>query len=192
MIDRIMRAIRLDWTVFRPSVLFGDPRGRMEFATQLLRDIVRSPLPAPLFFEGLLPLNAGGFRMSPVHVRDVATVFATALEMPESVGRTYELCGPADLSWKNMLQIIARAAGTTKWSLPAPVLPLKILAALFERYEFFPITRGQLSMLMEGNTCNGADAFHLFGVAPEPFDEAGLAYLQANKPHTAGALRTQQ
>ena len=36
------------------------------------------------------------------------------------------------------------------------------------------------------------DAFHLFGVAPQPFDEAGLAYLQAYKPHTAAALRTQQ
>ena len=190
--EQYLATTGLDWTVFRPSVLFGDPRGRMEFATQLLRDIVRSPLPAPLFFDGLLPLNAGAFRMSPVHVRDVATVFARALEMPESVGRTYELCGPADLSWKEMLQIIAHAAGTTKWSLPAPVLPLKMLAALFDRYAFFPITRDQLSMLMEGNTCNGSDALRLFDVAPMAFDEAGLAYLQADGTQSTAALRTQQ
>ena len=74
MAEQYLATTGLEWTVFRPSVLFGDPRGRMEFATRLLRDIVRSPLPAPLFFDGLLPLDAGGFRLSPVHVKDVAAL----------------------------------------------------------------------------------------------------------------------
>jgi len=39
----------LDATVFRPSVIFGDPNGKMEIATQLYRDIVRPPIPAPSF-----------------------------------------------------------------------------------------------------------------------------------------------
>ena len=64
MAEQYLATTGLDWTVFRPSVLFGDPRGRMEFATQLLNDIVRSQLPAPLFFDGLLPIDAGGFRMA--------------------------------------------------------------------------------------------------------------------------------
>ncbi len=33
--ERYLQDLDLDWTIFRPSVLFGDPRGRMEFATQL-------------------------------------------------------------------------------------------------------------------------------------------------------------
>ena len=37
----------LDGTVFRPSVVFGDPRGRMEFCTQLRDQMIRPPVPAP-------------------------------------------------------------------------------------------------------------------------------------------------
>jgi len=178
MAEQYLKTTALDWTVFRPSVLFGDPRGRMEFATQLYRDIIRSPLPAPLFYDGLLPFNAGMFRMSPVHVRDVATVFVKALDMPETAGQMYELCGPDALPWRDILQIIAAAAGTTKVALPAPAMLLKVLAAALDQYAFFPITRDQLSMLMEGNTCNGQNVFQTFGLQPVPFNTQGLAYLQ--------------
>jgi len=180
MAEQYLATTGLDWTVFRPSVLFGDPRGRLEFATQLLRDIVRSPLPAPLFFNGLLPLDAGGFRMSPVHVEDVAAVFVKALDMPQATGRIFQLCGPAALAWKDILQIIAHVAGTTKLALPAPVLPIRVLAMLLDQFAFFPITRDQLTMLMEGNTCEEQDAFGLFGRVPAPFDQAGLAYLRVD------------
>ncbi|MGB5425203.1 MAG: NAD(P)H-binding protein [Gammaproteobacteria bacterium] len=178
--EQYLKTTSLQWTIFRPSVLFGDPRSRMEFATQLYRDIVRSPLPAPLFYDGLLPVNAGMFRMSPVHVRDVATVFVKALDMPETAGQIYELCGPEALTWKDILQMIATAASTTKRALPAPALLLKVLAAALDQYAFFPITRDQLTMLMEGNTCGGQDAFQTFGLEPAPFDTTRLSYLQGN------------
>ena len=31
---------KLRWTIFRPSLIFGNPNGRMEFCTQLKRDII--------------------------------------------------------------------------------------------------------------------------------------------------------
>ena len=178
MAEQYLKSTGLDWTVFRPSVLFGEPRGRMEFATQLYRDIVCSPLPAPLFYEGLLPLNAGEFRMSPVHVKDVASVFVQALEMPETAGQIFALCGPLSLSWKEILKTLAAAAGTTKRAFPAPVLLLKGLATTLDQYAFFPVTRDQLTMLMEGNTCDGDDAFLTFSLEPAPFDTTSLSYLQ--------------
>ncbi len=178
MAEQYLKTTALDWTVFRPSVLFGEPRGRMEFATQLYRDIVRSPLPAPLFYEGLLPVNAGEFRMSPVYVKDVASVFVQALDMPETAGHIFALCGPVSLSWKEILKTIADAAGITKRAFPAPVLLLKGLAAALDQFAFFPITRDQLTMLMEGNTCDGHNAFQIFNLQPAPFDTTRLSYLQ--------------
>lgn len=53
--EQYLRTTALEWTIFRPSVVFSDPRDRMEFATQLLRDIIDAPLPAPLFFDGVQP-----------------------------------------------------------------------------------------------------------------------------------------
>jgi NADH dehydrogenase len=178
MAEQYLKTTALNWTVFRPSVLFGEPRGRMEFATQLYRDILRSPLPAPLFYEGLLPVNAGEFRMSPVYVKDVASVFVQALDMPETAGHIFALCGPASLSWKEILKTIADAVGITKRGFPAPVLLLKGLAAALDQFAFFPITRDQLTMLMEGNTCDGHNAFQTFDLEPAPFDTARLSYLQ--------------
>ena len=178
MAEQYLATTGLDWTVFRPSVLFGDPRGRMEFATQLYRDVVCSPLPAPLFYDGLLPMDAGMFRMSPVHVKDVAAVFAKAVDMPETAGRIIALGGPEALTWKDILQTIARATGTAKWMLPAPVLLLKGVAAMLDQYAFFPITRDQLTMLMEGNTCDGYEPFRTFGLVTTPFDTANLSYLR--------------
>ena len=42
--EQHLRSTDLDWTIFRPSVIFGAPRGRMEFATQLQRDIRKAEI----------------------------------------------------------------------------------------------------------------------------------------------------
>ena len=65
--DELLIQSGLNWTIFRPSLIFGDPRGhgRPEFCTQIKKDMLSLPLPAPLFYEGLFSFNAGLFSMSP-------------------------------------------------------------------------------------------------------------------------------
>lgn len=168
----------LDWTVFRPSVIFGDPRGLIEFCTQLRDEMIARPVPAPLFHEGILPGGAGRFRMSPVAIGNVADAFVRALETPASHGRILPLGGPEALEWREILRIIAAATGRRKLMVPAPVYPLRALAALFDRYEWFPVTRPQLQMLLEGNVCDGRPAWELFGIEPKHFSVESLAYLR--------------
>ena len=175
--EQALMASGLDWTIFRPSVIFGKPRGHMEFCTQLKRDIIDSPMPAPLFYPGLLPFNAGAFELAPVAVDDVATAFCQALIRPETVGQAYDLCGPWALSWKEILTTIAAACGKSKLMLPAPALAVQTVAAAFDRFSWFPITRDQITMLLEGNVCAGDNGFERLGLIPRPFDQAALAYL---------------
>lgn len=172
-----LKASGLDWTIFRPSVIFGEPRGRMEFCSQLKQDIIASPLPAPLFFDGLALSSAGRFELAPVSVKDVAAAFSGALTEPAMIGTTYPLCGPEALSWKQILTTIAAASGKTKLMLPAPAFVIKSIAALFDRWPWFPITRDQLQMLLEGNTCHSDAAFEQLGLAPQSFDGHALGYL---------------
>ncbi|MEZ5583238.1 MAG: NAD(P)H-binding protein [Candidatus Competibacteraceae bacterium] len=176
--EQHLQNTQLDWTIFRPSVIFGDPRGKMEFCTQLQAQLIKPPIPAPLFYPGLLPFNAGGFELAPVHIEDVATVFVKSPSLPETIHQTYGLCGPDVLSWKAIIERLGQASGKRKWTVPAPALAIKPLAALLEGFEFFPITQGQITMLMEGNTCAIPTPFSVFGVTPTPFDEAALAYLK--------------
>ena len=177
--EKHLQATELDFTIFRPSVIFGEPRGRMEFCTQLREEMIKLPLPAPLFFEGLLPVNAGTFMMSPIHVKDVARVFIKSLNMPETFGKTFVLCGPKNLTWKEIIRIIARASGRSKMMVPVPAFYVRIMTALFDRFEFFPITRDQLTMLLEGNTGDSKEIFAQLGVEPTPFSADTLTYLRS-------------
>ena len=171
----------LDWTAFRPSVVFGDPRGQMEFCTQLRDEMITRPIPAPLFYEGLWPAGAGRFRMSPVAIQDVADAFVRSLETPASHGRVLPLGGPEALEWRAILRIIAAATGRRKIMLPAPVAAVRAVAALFDRFAWFPVTRPQLQMLLEGNACDGREAWELFGITPARFAVESLAYLGAGR-----------
>ena len=166
----------LDRTVFRPSVVFGDPRGRMEFGTQLRDDMILPPIPAPNFFSGWSPAR-GGVSMSPVHVQNVAQALVNSLPNTETVGGCYPLCGPEELSWAEIIRRIAAACGRKKLILPAPVAPIQILAGIFDRFDFFPVTQDQLTMLLQGNTGNSDSIFRLLDIEPRPFDVAELAYL---------------
>ena len=163
-------------TIFRPSVIFGDPRGAMEFASQLCRDMIAPPLPAVGFFTGWYPAR-GRILMSPVHVEDVALAFVRALEDPATVGRTYHLGGPEQLGWSEMLRRVASAVGQDKWILPMPIGLMKLAATLFDWLPFFPVTRDQLTMLSEGNTADPADLELLIGRPPTAFASKNLGYL---------------
>jgi uncharacterized protein YbjT (DUF2867 family) len=177
--EQHLAASGLDWTVFRPSVVFGDPRGMMEFCTQLRDEMIARPIPAPLFHAGIWPGGAGSFLMSPVAVEDVAEAFVRSLGEPDSHRRVFPLGGPQALEWREILKIIAAATGRSKLMLPAPVGVVRAAAALFDRYAWFPVTRAQLEMLLEGNACDGSEAWSLFGISPKRFEPASLGYLQS-------------
>jgi uncharacterized protein YbjT (DUF2867 family) len=176
--EQYLAASGLDWTVFRPSIVFGDPRGRLEFCSMLREQMLAPLIPAPLFHEGLWPGNAGRFRMSPVAVEDVAEAFVRSLEEPESRGRIFPLGGPDVLEWREILSIIATASGKRKLMLPAPVGLVGLVASLLDRFEWFPVTRSQLRMLVEGNECDGREAWTLFGIEAKRFTPEALGYLR--------------
>ncbi len=162
----------LDATVFRPSVIFGDPRGRMEFATQLYQQMVKPPFPAVRFVAG-----GEDVMMSPVSVKDVAACFVAALADPETIGKTFELGGPEALSWGEMVSRIADARGRRKSMVTMPIGIMKVGATLFDWLPFFPATRDQLTMLAEGNVVSPKHGETLLGRPLIAFDKQGLSYL---------------
>lgn len=174
--EEYLKESGMDFTIFRPSVIFGDPRGKMEIATQLYRDMIATPIPAVGFFSGLNP-RKGQVLMSPVHVEAVARAFSTAVEDPATIGRTYIVGGPETLSWSEMLRRIARATGRKKWILPMPIAIMKLAATLLDWIPQFPVTREQLTMLAEGNDASPADLETLLGSAGEAFVPQNLVYL---------------
>ena len=175
--EDFLLASGLDATIFRPSVIFGDPQGTMEFATQLYEDMVASPLPAVGFFSGARP-DTGQILMSPAYIGDVALAIVNSLSDDSTIGQTLILGGPDVLSWNDMIERIAAAVNRSKWILPMPVEMMKLAAALLDWLPFFPVTRDQLIMLAENNI---ADPGTLEKLAKRPltaFTVESLSYLK--------------
>lgn len=174
--ERYAEKADVEHTIFRPSIVFGDPRGRMEFATQLYRDMVRLPVPAIGFRIGWNPAG-DRIRMAPVHVEDVAAAFARALTDDDTVGETYELCGPGVLTWDDMLETVASAAGKSKLILPMPTSLMRLGATLLDWIPAFPVTRDQLTMLEQDNVCANSRTTELIEREPAAFSVDNLGYL---------------
>ncbi len=167
--EALLRKSGLDWTIFQPSVIFGDSGGTQEFSHQLYKELVKPPVPAVAF---------PGVEMSPVFIGDVVDAFVNALTNNETIGRTYALGGPEVLSWQQMVERVAAAAGRDKWFVTMPLGLMKIGATFFDWLPFFPATRDQLTMLEEGNTADPAIVESLIGRPPAAFDTSNLAYLR--------------
>ena len=176
--EEYLKFSNVDWTIFRPSLIFGDPRGgdRPEFCSQLKKDMLNLPFPAPNFHPGLNPLNAGKFAMSPIHIKNVAEFFVKSIELKESIKKTYSLGGEA-YYWKDIISTIAKSYGKKKWSVPAPAIGVQILAAFLGRFSWFPITKDQITMLLEGNICQSKELYDSFEIEQIPFNTETLSYL---------------
>ncbi|MDQ7041661.1 MAG: NAD(P)H-binding protein [Rhodothermus sp.] len=161
------------WTIFRPSIIFGDPRGApLEFVSQLARQLVR-PFPVlPVFGDGQ-------YRLQPVAVEVVAAAFTQALTKAEARGQIYCVAGPIALTYNEILDIIARALyGRTKPKLHLPLTPVRLLVGTLGRLGLLPITPAQLAMLIEGNTCDPSALYRDFDVPEVAFTPETIAYVR--------------
>ena len=106
--EELVRQSGLDWTIFRPSLIYGhDERDR-------LFNLLRRALSWPLDFITLYSfplLDGGAQQIQPVSVREVAHCFALAPAKEASIGQTYDLVGPVAFSWRDMVLKIMTALG---------------------------------------------------------------------------------
>jgi uncharacterized protein YbjT (DUF2867 family) len=176
--ERAARASRLDWTVFRPSIVFGPGDG---FVSLLAPIVKRNP--------GFIPvIGRGTTRFQPVSVHDVARVFADALEKPETVGRAFEVGGPEIWTFNDIYREIAVAVG--KPGKPLIHFPLwygRLLATAFEwlaRKGLLtdpPLTRDQLRSLSRDNAADVSDTLATFGTSWQRFAPGLREYLSAGR-----------
>jgi uncharacterized protein YbjT (DUF2867 family) len=164
-----VRASGLDWTIFRPSVIFGPKDDFINKLAGFLRSLPFVPV-----------VGNGFYRLQPIDGNDVARCFAMALEMPETVGQTYRICGRDRITYRELLEIIARTLGKrSARTLNVPVSFMKLATSLLQHFSFFPITMDQITMLLEESICDGAWR-ETFRFEPVGLAEAVHVYLKGN------------
>ncbi|MBZ5588749.1 MAG: complex I NDUFA9 subunit family protein [Acidobacteriia bacterium] len=157
--EQTVRASGLDWTIFRPAPIFGPGDG---FTGALAPLVKRLPL-FPVFGDGT-------YRLQPISLAEVVHCFLAALDDPTTIKQTYELGGPEALTFDEVVHRVARALGVRRTLVHIPLGIARALVSAIQHFPGAPITRDQLTMLLEGSTCDTRTAVLVFDVPRARFE----------------------
>ncbi len=143
--EELVRASNLDWTIFRPSLVFGVGD---DFFGHVLKNLVSQAPIVPQIGDGM-------FLFRPIWVGDVAQCFVQALAKPDTIGKTFDLVGPKEFTFKELSALMQTALGIKK---PVVAVPLPIMDIMVPIMNIVPaiapITKDQYAMMKAGNTGN--------------------------------------
>lgn len=147
---------QIEFTILRPSVIFGPDDTFINRFASLLR------------WSPVLPLPQLSARFAPVYVEDVAAAIVKTLQDSSTYRKTYELCGPEIYSLAEILQFILRQLGIRRIVLPLPLFLGRIQAWIADYLiPGKPFSLDNLRSLSVANVCND-DGFAELGIQPRP------------------------
>jgi len=157
--EQAIREAAFDWTILRPTMIYGDPGDRN--LSRLLPLLRRAPV---------LPIPGGRNLQQPVHAADVADAVLAAAERPAAAGHTYDVAGPEPLTFAELLRTSARAVASRTRFVPVPLSPVVAAARGYELVSKNPRIRvEQVLRLAEDKAFAIDHAVHDLGYAPRSF-----------------------
>ena len=177
--EAIVAASDLDWTILKPSLLYGPRDGFFNILAGLVR---MSPLVVPV-------PGSGTSRFQPLAIEDLARAVVRSIEDPATIRQTYPLGGPRTWTYREIMAEVLRGMGSRRAILPLPVPLISLVARLAESLRIpFPVATDQLRQLGLDNVGPLTAVRDAFGF--EPLDMAGrLTHLRqrpANQEPVAG------
>jgi uncharacterized protein YbjT (DUF2867 family) len=135
----------LDYTIFRPSVVFGDGGEFVSF-TKLLAPPYVSALP-----------GGGKTRFQPIWIGDLVPMLADAIESEAHVGETYEIGGPDKLTLAEIARLIHRSNGRSTTVVAVPMALAKLGLSIGDKLPGFPMGKDQYRSLQFDNVTDDND-----------------------------------
>lgn len=150
----------LPHTIIRPSLIFGPGD---EF-TNAVAALVRSSPITPV-------IGSGNNRLQPIHVEDVARCVGLSLSGNTRGNRTVAIGGPDQLSYNEILRIVARTMGRRRLRINVPIWKMRLPIAMMEMLTPRPpINRAMLQLITLRNVAEPGSVDRVFGFHPRPFD----------------------
>jgi len=159
----------LDWTAFRPSVIWGPED---EFANTFARLVPLTPLIFPIVGDQTS-------KFQPIWVEDIVTACIKSLNNPDTSRKVYELGGPEILTLEEIERRTLQAIGAKRKMVHFPLSILRIAVTLMEKLlPNPPVTRSLLELLAVSNVTQ-QNAIQNFVSEPRPFTAEYVApYMQ--------------
>ena len=141
--------------ILRPSIVFGP------------EDKFFNTFAALAQFSPVIPLIGGGkTKFSPIYVNDVAKAIVKALELNNSESKTYELGGPENYSFKELMEILLTEIKKKRFLLPIPFGFAKFQSYFLQIFPNPLLTPDQVELLKYDNIVTGEyPALKDFGIS---------------------------
>ncbi|AZN37687.1 complex I NDUFA9 subunit family protein [Iodobacter ciconiae] len=172
-----VKASRLDWTIYRPSVVFGEEDQFLNLFASLIKV-------APF-----VPLAGADTRFQPIWVQDVTQAFATGVKDEALIGKTLSLVGPKIYTLRELVAYTAQTIGMVRPIIAMPDWAARIQASLMGLLPNPPLSHDNLDSLLVDNTDPA-------GLAPElgwqatALEAIAPLYLTAGKQERYRKLRS--
>jgi len=163
--EAALRDAGLDLTLFRPSVIFGPGDSFLTLFARMARI-------APFF-----PLAGAEARFQPVWVEDVAAAVADSLSHAESIGATYDLCGPTQYSLRELVSYAAAVSGHPRAVIGLPDFIAWLQAWAMEFIPNGPMTRDNIRSMRVASVCDAGCELP-FGRIATALDVVAPTYLR--------------
>lgn len=160
--EEAIHASRLDYTILRPTMIYGSKRDRNMW--RLIRLLRITPV-MPIFGDG-------ESLQQPIFVDDVAQAVLLALKTNDTIGRSYNIAGKEPLTYNQVIDTVASALGKRVWKLHLPYMPIVRVLQFTERIGLrLPIKAEQVLRLNEDKSFSYEEAKRDFGFNPRSFEE---------------------
>ena len=161
--EALVRASGLDWTILRPSLVYGDGSYG---GTSLMRGLAGLPWLVPL-------PGKGDFAFTPIHTRDLARTARLVCEEARFTGQTLEPVGPETISLKDLLTRYRAWLGFGRARfLPIPMPVMRALGRIGDLAGSGPVATNSLAQMIAGNAGNSTAFAAAVGFAPRSLDKA--------------------
>lgn len=156
---------QLDWTIFRPSVIFGARDSLLNRFAGLLR-----------LSGGFMPLARASARFAPVWVEDVVSAFERALRGGATSRQSFDLCGPEVMSLADLVRCTGELIGIRTRILPLPDAIGRLQGALLDFVPGKPFSSDNFRSLTVDNVSEN-DGLARLGIHPSPLRTIAPSYL---------------
>jgi uncharacterized protein YbjT (DUF2867 family) len=165
--EAMLQGSRLDWTVLRPSVMFGEGD---RFLTLFAR--LQGVLP-------VMPLAGADTLFQPVWVGNVVDAIVQCLQRDDTGGRIYEVCGPDRFTLRQLVKLAGSLSGHARPVIALPPVLARLQALLMELAPGKPLmSRDNLDSMKVSNVASGnLPGLDALGIAPRALGVVAPTYL---------------
>jgi len=152
-------------TVFRPSVVYGEHDKFLNMFMGLVK------------FFPVIPLGSPEATFQVVWVQDVARAVTMAIDLPQTIGKTYPLVGPKVYTLRQLIEFVIQISGKRRMVVGLGAGLSALQATVFEFLPGKIMTRDNVASMRTPNT--SSEPFPAIFGQPAAMEDTVYAYMHA-------------